>query len=189
MKIATFLLTDKAVVPLANNAKFIELTEAHDEAYEVYAATNKETRDFEDALEALAALNDELSEEHKAVFAIQVELCRFLALATLAERKQHQSLEGQCVTKSKEFLPHPVDLTERRAGNDTKTYDYDTIDSRFSTITNYDHKFELRFISKYFKDAFDAYETIGIFELSEHDTTYDVRGAIDNRRNLYDGLC
>lgn len=112
MKIATFLLTNKAVVPLANNAKFIELTEAHDEAYEVYAAKNKETRDSLDALEALAAIKNGPSEEHKAVVAIQDELCRFLALATLAERKQRQSFEGQCVTKLKEFLAHLVGLTK-----------------------------------------------------------------------------
>ena len=181
MKIATYLLTDNEIAPFAKNAKFTELTEAYDAACAANnMADEADAGDIDAVLELLK--NYELSEKAKALYASERELIRFLAHSVFEFRERRRRAEAKLDddNASKE----DIDMAKNDVIDDADIYDYETIDSLFSTIANFDHHTELRIASNYFRNALEAYYEIKIFDFSEDDTRYDVSLAIINIINL-----
>ena len=193
MKIATFLLTESEVVPFANNAKFIELTEAYDIAYAAVAANRKRRRaglsEENEIAEMLFAGDDEGKEEQLAAHTSRVELSVFLAYSVFEDRRRAKAKEDRRLAKAEldeiDASQEDVEASIDELDDEDKIYDYDTKDSYFK-IEDYHDRIKLRISFSFFKEAIDAYEEGNIFDLAEDDKSYDVRLAIDNFTNLYE---
>ena len=196
MKIATFLLTESKVVPFANNAKFIKLTEAYDLAYAAVAAVAANIKrrraglseqeeideifDFNDE----GKFDDEGKEEWLAAHTSKVELSVFLAYSVFEKHpRRTKAKEDRRLAKAELDEIDASQEDVETAIDKGKVYDYDTKDSYFR-IEDYHDSIKLRLSFSFFKEAIDAYEEGNIFDLAEDDKSYDVRLAIDNFTNL-----
>ena len=185
MKIATFLLTESEVVPFANNAKFIELTEAYDIAYAAVAAIRKSEEDEIAEMMGMLEPSSEEREVRLAPHALQGELSHFLAYSVFEDRRRAKA-ELNEIDASQEDVEATIDELDDDAHDEGKIYDYGNLASCFKTIKDFKDRDELRRSASFFKEAIDAYEEGNIFDLAEDDKSYDVRLAIDNFTNLYE---
>ena len=190
MKIATFLLTESKVVPFANNAKFIKLTEAYDIAYATVAANRKSEEDEIADMMGMLDPSNEGKEEHLVAHTLKVELSIFLAYSVFEDRRRAKAKEDRRLANAEldeiDASQEDVEASIDELDDEGKIYDYGTHASYFSTIKDFKDRFELRRSSSFFKEAIDAYEEGNIFDLAEDDKSYDVRLAIDKFTNLYE---